>query len=324
MGNTVTEVRAVITQQEGAVSCNFAEVEAYIKERLKEYDGAVFTEESKGYAKKELAKLRAEKKELNDNLREAKKKYMAPWDAFEPKAKELINLFDEPISLIDGQVKAFEEDRIVQKKALIEAIYTELVGDLADIIPLERIYNPKWENATMKEKAIREEVLAQATAARIALDTIHGMRSDAESKALDVYKQTLSLTLAISCINAYEAQKAEILRKEQERQREEELERIRREEREKLEAERKALEEREEQRRAAEEALEAQRRQLEAEKQAAVEQARETGAQEVIESLTPDAENDTRLYEYRVALSGKGKEAFEMYLDSVGIDWEMI
>lgn len=320
----MTEVRAVITQQEGAVSCNFEEVEAYIKDLLKEYDGAIFTEESKGYAKKELAKLRAEKKELNDNLRDAKKKYLAPWDAFEPKVKELINLFDEPITLIDGQVKAFEEDRIAQKKALIEAIYTELVGDLADIIPLERIYNPKWENATMKEKAIREEVVAQATAARIALDTIHGMRSDAETKALDVFKQTLSLPEAISCINAYEAQKAEILRKEQERQREEELERIRREEREKLEAERKALEEREAQRRAAEEAIEEQRRQLEAEKQAAVEQARETGAQEVIESLTPDAEADTQLYEYRVALSKKGKEAFEMYLDSVGIDWEMI
>lgn len=313
----MTEVRAVITQQEGTVSCNFEEVEAYIKDLLKEYDGAIFTEESKGYAKKELAKLRAEKKELNDNLRDAKKKYMAPWDTFEPNVKELINLFDEPITLIDGQVKAFEEDRIAQKKALIEAIYTELVGDLADIIPLERIYNPKWENATTKEKAIREEVLAQATAARIALDTIRGMRSDAESKALDVYKQTLSLPEAISCINAYEAQKAEILRKEQERQREEELERIRREEREKLE-------EREVQRRAAEEALEEQRRQLEAEKQAAVEHARETGAQEVIESLTPDTEEDTQLYEYRVALSKKGKEAFEMYLDSVGIDWEMI
>lgn len=305
------EVRAVITQQEGTVSCNFEEVEAYIKERLKEYDGAIFTEESKGYAKKELAKLRAEKKELNDNLRDAKKKYMAPWDTFEPKVKELINLFDEPITLIDGQVKAFEEDRISQKKALIEAIYAELVGDLSDVIPLARIYNPKWENATVKEKAIREEVVAQATAARVALDTIRGMRSDAESKALEVYKQTLSLPEAISSINAYEAQKAEILRKEQERQREEELERIR-------------WEEREAQRRAAEEALEEQRRQLEAEKQAAVEHARETGAQEVIESLTPDTEEDTQLYEYRVALSKKGKEAFEMYLDSVGIDWEMI
>lgn len=317
-------VTPIISLQAGKIIFNFEELKAYLQSFLDEYKNAVYTEESKTYAKKDVAHLRAMKKEVADRVKEAKKEYMAQWEAFEPLVKELLAMFDEPITLIDGQIKGFEEDRIARKKELIQSIYEELVGELAEIIPLDRIYNKKWDNATTKEKEIRDEIVSQATAARIALDTIHGMRSDAESKALSVYKQTLSLPEAIACINAYEAQKSEILRKEQERQREEELERIRREEREKLQAERKALEEREAQRRAAEEALEAQRRQLEAEKQAAVEQARETGAQEVIESLTPDAEEDTQLYEYRVALSEKGKEAFEMYLDSVGIDWEMI
>ncbi len=55
-----------------------------------------------------------------------------------------------------------------------------------------------------------------------------------------------------------------------------------------------------------------------------VEQAKEEAAQEVIESLSPDTEEETTLYEYRVALSEEGKKQFEMYLDSVGIDWEMI
>lgn len=317
-------VTPIISLQAGKIIFNFEELKAYLQSFLDEYKNAVYTEESKTYAKKDVAHLRAMKKEVADRVKEAKKEYMAQWEAFEPLVKELLAMFDEPINLIDGQIKGFEEDRIARKKELIQSIYEELVGELAEIIPLDRIYNKKWDNATTKEKAIRDEIVSQATAARIALDTIRGMRSDAESKALDVYKQTLSLPEAIACINAYEAQKAEILRKEQEQQREAELERIRREEREKLEAERKALEEREAQRRAAEEALEEQRRQLEAEKQAAVEHARETGAQEVIESLTPDAEEDTQLYEYRVALSKKGKNAFEMYLDSVGIDWEMI
>lgn len=317
-------VTPIISLQAGKIIFNFEELKAYLQSFLDEYKNAVYTEESKTYAKKDVAHLRTMKKEVADRVKEAKKEYMAQWEAFEPLAKELLAMFDEPINLIDGQIKGFEEDRIARKKELIQSIYEELVGELAEIIPLDRIYNKKWDNATTKEKAIRDEIVSQATAARIALDTIRGMRSDAESKALDVYKQTLSLPEAIACINAYEAQKAEILRKEQEQQREAELERIRREEREKLEAERKVLEEREAQRRAAEEALEAQRRQLEEEKQAAVEQARETGAQEVIESLTPDAEEDTQLYEYRVALSERGKEAFEMYLDSVGIDWEMI
>ena len=317
-------VTPIISLQAGKIIFNFEELKAYLQSFLDEYKNAVYTEESKTYAKKDVAHLRAMKKEVADRVKEAKKEYMAQWEAFEPLVKELLAMFDEPINLIDGQIKGFEEDRIARKKELIQSIYEELVGELAEIIPLDRIYNKKWDNATTKEKAIRDEIVSQATAARIALDTIRGMRSDAESKALDVYKQTLSLPEAIACINAYEAQKAEILRKEQEQQREAELERIRREEREKLEAERKALEEREAQRRAAEEALEEQRRQLEAEKQAAVEHARETGAQEVIESLTPDAEEDTQLYEYRVALSEKGKEAFEMYLDSVGIEWEII
>lgn len=317
-------VTPIISLQAGKIIFNFEELKAYLQSFLDEYKNAVYTEESKTYAKKDVAHLRAMKKEVADRVKEAKKEYMAQWEAFEPLVKELLAMFDEPINLIDGQIKGFEEDRIARKKELIQSIYEELVGELAEIIPLDRIYNKKWDNATTKEKAIRDEIVSQATAARIALDTIRGMRSDAESKALDVYKQTLSLPEAIACINAYEAQKAEILRKEQEQQREAELERIRREEREKLEAERKALEEREAQRRAAEEALEEQRRQLEAEKQAAVENARENGAQEVIESLTPDAEEDTQLYEYRVALSEKGKEAFEMYLDSVGIEWEII
>ena len=89
-------------------------------------------------------------------------------------------------------------------------------------------------------------------------------------------------------------------------------------------AEQKAREALEAERRRAAEELEAQRRQAEEEKQAAVEQAKEEAAQEVIESLSPDTEEETTLYEYRVALSEEGKKQFEMYLDSVGIDWEMI
>ena len=159
-------IQAVITQRAGSIECNFDEVKQAINARLAEYEGAVFTEESKTVAKKEVASLRAEKKNLMDNLREAKRTYMAPWDAFELRAKELIDLYDQPIGLIDGQMKAFEEKRVAQKKDLIRQIYRELAGDVADIIPLEKIYSSKWENAGTREKAIREEIGNAAAAAR--------------------------------------------------------------------------------------------------------------------------------------------------------------
>lgn len=317
-------VQAIITQQEGTVSCNFEQVEAVINGRLKEYERAIFTEDSKVMAKKELAGLRAEQKALSDNLKEAKRKFMEPWEKFEPQAKALIALYDKPITLINSQVKEFEEKRVAERKALIRSIYEELAEDVSDYIPLDRIYDKKWENATTKEKAIREGILSLAIGTRQAVATIQAMHSEAEEKALLVYRDTLNLSEAISCISQYEVQKAEILRREQERQHEAELARVRREEHEKLMAEQKAREALEAERRRAAEELEAQRRQAEEEKQAAVEQAKEEAAQEVIESLSPDTEEETTLYEYRVALSEEGKKQFEMYLDSVGIDWEMI
>ena len=327
-------IQAVITQQAATIECNFQEVEQAINARLAEYEGAVFTEDSRVMAKKEVASLRAEKKNLMDNLREAKRTYMAPWDAFEPRAKALISLYDKPIELIDGQVKAFEEKRIAEKRELIRQVYRELAGDVADIIPLKKIYSPKWENAGTREKAIREEIGNAAVNARQALETIHGMHSEAEEEALQVYRDTLNLSDAVAHINSYERQKQEILAREAERRHREELERIRREERERVEAERRAREEKEAaMRRAEEEKAAALRkaeeekaaalRQAEMEKAAAVEQAREEAAQEVVDSLSPELDGDTVTCEYRMTLTEDAKAKLEMYLDSVGIDYEV-
>ena len=327
-------IQAVITQQAATIECNFQEVEQAINARLAEYEGAVFTEDSRVMAKKEVASLRAEKKNLMDNLREAKRTYMAPWDAFEPRAKALISLYDKPIELIDGQVKAFEEKRIAEKRELIRRVYEELAGDVAGIIPLKKIYSPKWENAGTREKAIREEIGNAAANARQAVETICGMHSEAEEEALRIYRDTLNLSDAVAHINSYERQKQEILAREAERRHQEELERIRREERERIEAERRAREEKEAAlRRAEEEKAAALRkaeeekaaalRQAEMEKAAAVEQAREEAAQEVVDSLSPELDGDTVTYEYRMELTEDAKAKLEMYLDSVGIDYEV-
>lgn len=299
----MNEIQTVITMENAKISCNFEQVEAAIQNVLAEYKGAVFTEDSKAYAKKVVASLRSQKKNFQENLREEKKKYMLPWEEFETQAKKLIGMYDEPIDLINGQVQAFEEKRIAEKKELINRLYAETVpADLEEYIPIERIYNPKWENATMKEKEIRREMSETADKTKRDIDTINSMESDSIAKALSMYRTSLDLTEAVSYINNYERQKQEILAKEQERKRREEEERIRREERERLLAEQQA----------------------EMEKNAAVEQAKAEAAQEVIDSLIPEESGEAELYEYRISLSEDAKMKLEMYMDSVGIEWELI
>ena len=151
------------------------------------------------------------------------------------------------------------------------------------------------------------------------------MQSEAEEKALEIYKENLSLPEAMTYITNYEKQKQEIIAREQERRKKEEEERIRREERERLEEQRRIKEEQEAAIRKAEEEKEAALRRIEEEKAAAIEKARAEAEQAVIESLTPNVDaGDADLYEYRIELTKDAKEKLETYMDSVGIEWELM
>lgn len=299
------EHNVVVTQQNGVISCDFESAKAYLKTRLDEYNGVLFTEDTKQDAKKTVANLRKEKKAFTDRVKEVKEEYMKNFNEFYGKAVELADMYDEPINFINNQIEDFEKKRIEEKKVLIKELYEEFVGctDVAEYLPLERIYNTKWENATTNRKAICTEMTEYKDKARLAVTSIKDMHSDVEEIALKMYKDTLDITKCILYINNHEKQKAEILAREQERIRREEEERIRREEREKIEAERKAQEEKEAIIKVAQEEIQKAR-------------------EEVIESFMPNIEGVANLYEYRISLTDDAKAKLEMYMDSVGIEWE--
>lgn len=321
----MSDFEVIVSQQPGEISCNFAEVKAKLSESLAVYRGMIFTEENKSAAKNTVAELRKEKKALADRVKAVKAEYMKPFDTFTDQAKELSDLFDEPIGFIVEQLEDFERRRVEEKKKVIAELYEECIADMNDVLPLKKIYNPKWENATATNKSIREEMMQKKEAAKSAIATIKGMQSEVEDIALNMYKESFDLTRSIQYITNHENQKREILAREQERIRREEEERIRREEREKLEAERRTQEALEEQRRQAETEKAAAMEQAEAEKAAAVEQARAEAAQEVVDSLIPnDLSGESNLYEYRMSLTADAKEKLEMYLESIGIEWELI
>ena len=306
----------IVTQQAGVITCNFVTVKAYLDGVLEEYRGAVFTEESKTYAKKLVASLRSDKKALLDKLKEVKAEFMEPYNAFEAQVKELAGMYDEPINFINDQVTAFEEKRREEKRALIAEIYeadmSALGEDVREYLPLEKIYDSRWENATCKKKEIEQDIIVKIGSTKQAVECISAMNSDAVPEALKRYKNDFDLAAAMAYVNNYERQKVEILKKEEERKRQEEIERVRREEREKLLAEQRAQEEKERALRLAEE-----------EKQRAVEEAKAQAAQEVIDSLIPEENGeDSSFYSYTMFMTPSEKEKLELYMNSVGIDWE--
>lgn len=197
----------------GTIEDNLDVVEASIRQKLAEYTQVVITKDSIQDGKELLADIRKEKKSLDDERKDIKKAWMKPYEVFEARAKKIIDLYDEPVKLINSQLEAYEEDRKAAKRNDIKKIYEFVVKEnteLADWLPLEKIYDTKWENATCKDKTIREAMEMAFSQIKVSISTIQSMQSAWEEDALNVLKDTGSLQLAIEKINSLTRQAARI------------------------------------------------------------------------------------------------------------------
>lgn len=213
------EIRVNVEQKNGVIGFNFEEIKEKLNSELEIYKNMIFTEESKTEAKKTIASLRKLKKSVNDKKLEVKKSFMIPYTNFEAQVKELDNLIDEPINFINNQVEEFERKRVEEKKALISEIYTEIMAEheeASGYLPLQRIYDSKWENATTTKKAITETITERVDHVEKDLGIIRSMESEFEDKGIEKYKATLELSDAIEIMNQYQKQKEEILRRQEE------------------------------------------------------------------------------------------------------------
>lgn len=308
------ELQVKVNNQLGKIEFNFEELRENLSEMMDLYKDAVFTEESRDTAKKERTGLNNLRKALSDRRIEVKKEFTKPLDEFEGKVKELTALIDEPIALIDSQLAVFEEKRKEEKKAKIEKLYAESIGDLIEFLPLKKIYNTRWENATFTMKSIQEEMESAISSTDMAVNTIKEMNSDAVEKALELFKDDLSLANAIAYINKHEQMKAEILaqeerrrKEEEERKRLEEIERIKAEERKKI----------------------AEEERLEKERLAEIERAREEERLATeerllgIRELEQEAEVpvNTEMVTYKIIGTEEDFKMVEMYLNSIGVEF---
>ena len=218
-------IELLVSTENGSIVTNMEGIKKNLAAGLEEYKHMVFTEESKKEAKDTVAGLRKLKKDVNAKKIEVKKHYMAPYEEFETQAKELMSLIDEPINYIDEQIREFERKRVEERKALIRELYDGILQEHEDVkrfIPLERIYDTKWENATTTKKAINEAILENVTHVEKDLAAIKDMQSKFEDKGIEAYERCLELSDAIYMMNQYEKQKQEILRRQEEQRKAEE------------------------------------------------------------------------------------------------------
>lgn len=307
----MNNLQILVNQQPGIITTNFDDIKAELSAQMEIYKALEVTEESKQERKKDVATLRKLVKAVNEKRIEVKKKCLKPYEAFEEQAYELVEIINEPIRLLDSQIKEYEDKQRQEKINTIKQIFTEVAGELAEYIALEQIYDSKWENVATSIKSIREDITAKFIEIHSAITAIKATGSEKVQEALDRYYNNLDLASAITFINQYEQQKREIerrMREQQERERQAELERererIRREEREAIEREERIKAE-----------AEAKAR---AEKEAKGKAEREAMAIQNYAGGFPEK----RLY--GIIAIPEEFEQVEMYLNSLGLEFERV
>lgn len=207
---------------------------------------------------KSLEELNKLIKAIEERRKQVKNIINEPYAVFEAELKEITALINEPVALIDQQVKAFEEKQKEEKKAAIKATYDENIGDLAEVLPFEKIFDSRYLNQTYKLATAQKEIVDKIDTVKTDLETIDSLDSKYKLNAKDVYIKTLDLSKALA-ENKRLADLEEKLEADKRRKAEEEAERKRQEEiRKQKEAEEQAKREAEEAERKAAEAKKAQ------------------------------------------------------------------
>lgn len=198
-----------------SINLNYEDLKEQLTEFTAGYKNIIITEDQKQEAKADVANLRKLKSELDRKRIDIKKEYMQPCDEFEKKVRSLLAIIDEPITIIDGKLKEFEEKRKEEKQAVIKGIFAEEMEGYN--VTLEDIYKPQWENATYTESVIRADIQEVKLTIDREINILLSMKSEVGDKAIKKYYESgRNLAIAIDYINQYEDNKREILRQQEE------------------------------------------------------------------------------------------------------------
>lgn len=185
----------IISTGNDVTKWDFPAIKAELEKRLADYADLVYTDENISVAKADRATLRKVKKNIDDARKAYKKKCMEPYEAMEPKLKELIGLIDKQNCTIDQVVKDHEARQKSEKEKKIREYYDRkavILGDLAD--PLyDRILNPRWMNASTSKAKYEEDIQVALDKACREIDVIRNMDSPFADTLIETYIDTLSI-----------------------------------------------------------------------------------------------------------------------------------
>lgn len=200
MSNEKTLELVVNNPVEGKkISWNKEELMNIVQAMTDEYTNLVYTDADIKQAKADRAKLNAMKKEISDRRIKIKKELMEPYNQFEIEVNEVVALIEKPVAMIDSQIKEYEKIQKQEKREKIEEYYRGSIGDYAEIITFEKLYDPKWLNASTTIKSAFDAIDEKIKKINLDMKAIDSLCSEKYKAVIkDFYSNCLDISKSLA------------------------------------------------------------------------------------------------------------------------------
>ncbi len=181
----------------GSISTNLDSLKAELSEISEQCKGVVITEKTVPDAKKDLARLRAIVKDIEDRRKSVKKEWNAPYTAFETEVKQALEIINAPIDEINRQIKEFESQAKAEKEQHCRELFDENIGDCAEYVEFSDVFKDAWLNKSTSDNEILSDISGARVKVHSDLEAIKALGSEFEAEVIEYYKKTKQLSDAI-------------------------------------------------------------------------------------------------------------------------------
>ena len=195
-------------QELAPIQANLEQIKGYVQGVVAKYQNATYTEEQMKLAKADRAELRHLKEDIDTKRKQVKSAWNAPYLEFESQIKAITALIDEPVALIDGQIKEWEERRKAERRNKLEGVFNQH-NPFGALLPFENVLEPemlKMSITDSKATTLLARKMEKVTEEMAQLESLVDPQFRTECVA--VYTQTLNLAQAILHANTLKAEKA--------------------------------------------------------------------------------------------------------------------
>ena len=195
-------------QELAPIQANLEQIKGYVQGVVAKYQNATYTDEQMKLAKADRADLKRLKEDIDTKRKQVKSAWNAPYLEFESQIKAITALIDQPVALIDGQIKDWEERRKKARYNALETVFNKW-NPFGPLLEFEKVVDAemlKMSTTDSKATTLLTRKLEKITGEMAQLESVVDPQFRTECVAH--YTQTLNLAEAILHEKNLKAQKA--------------------------------------------------------------------------------------------------------------------